>query len=663
MVHFKLRGTFTLPFFLFLSIIPLHAEVKVPNIIGNNMVLQQDVKVCFWGKADPGEQVTVAFRSQSAQATTDASGKWSLWLGPFAAGGPEDLSIKGKDLLQIKNVLVGEVWICSGQSNMEWPLSRAANSDAEIISADYPNIHLFTVTKKTSLVPLDDVEGHWEICSPKTAGEFSAVGYFFGRELNRKLTRPLGLIHSSWGGTVAEAWTSEEALQAIPALQPIVARLEKVRQTEASSGDKKEEAESPGNYEDPGNKGIELGYAKPKLDLSDWKKMPLPQYWENTGLNIDGAVWFRKSITLPPVWAGKDLTLSLGAIDDFDTTYFNGTLVGGMGPEKSDAYAAPRKYLIPGKLVEAGINLVAVRVFDHFGNGGFGGEAADMNLLPANQKEDSPLSLAGPWDYKVELSLKPKPDLQNLGANNPNTPTVLFNAMIAPLLPYSLRGAIWYQGESNASRAHQYRTLFPAMIQNWHRAWNQPGFPFYFVQLANFMSPTANPGESEWAELREAQLLTSQFPNTGMAVIIDIGEAKDIHPKNKQEVGLRLAKIALSKTYGQELVYSGPSFDSSRIMGNKILIRFNQTGSGLVTRNNEPLKGFAIAGPDQQWVWAQAEFHGNNEVSVWSEQVPQPAAVRYGWANNPECNLYNKEGLPASPFRTDDWQGLTEGKE
>jgi sialate O-acetylesterase len=651
----------SLGFFLFLNF-SLLGDIKVPVLIGDNMVLQQKVKVRLWGKADPGESVTVSFQDQSAHSTADTSGRWSLFLNPLPAGGPFELKFSGKNTLTFRNILVGEVWICSGQSNMEWPLIQAARGKEEAEQAENPNLRLFTVTKTTALNPQEDVAGRWEVSTPRSAAEFSAVGYFFGRELSWNLKIPIGLINTSWGGTPAEAWTSQEALEAEVSLRPIVTRLEKVLADARSSGAVKEEAQDSGYYKDQGNQGFSLGYAKPELDLAEWKKMTLPQLWENAGLAIDGAVWFRKEINLPAGWSGKDLVLELGAIDDFDATYFNGIQVAATGLETPGSYAVPRKYPVPGSLVKSGRNVVSVRVFDHFGGGGFGGDAAEMRLRLKQDPSATPLGLAGSWDYKVELSLKPKLEAQRLGPNNPNTPSVLYNAMVAPLTPFALRGAIWYQGESNASRAYQYRSLFPAMIQNWRQAWNQPGFPFYFVQLANFMNAVPEPGESEWAELREAQLFTTRSPNTGMAVIIDIGEAKDIHPKNKQDVGLRLARIALAETYGQSLVSSGPLFRSARQEGNKMVVRFTDAGSGLTTRNHEPLKGFAIAGTDRQWVWAEAEIR-DGEVVVWNDRVPVPVAVRYGWANNPDCNLYNREGLPASPFRSDQWPGLTAGKE
>jgi sialate O-acetylesterase len=634
------------------------AEVRLPALVGDNMVVQQGVKARVWGWAEPGSRVTVAMGGKSAAATADAQGRWEARVGPFKAGGPYEMTIASKNTMVLKNILVGEVWVASGQSNMEWPLQNAAHGADEVARANYPEIHLFTVTKATALTPRDDVQGRWVVCTPETAGAFSAVAYFFGRQLHEKLKTPVGLIHTSWGGTPAEAWTSRETLAASAELRPMVEALDRasvnlptaLRDYEAAAA--KWEAEH--FLQDPGNKGADLGYARDDFDESGWQRMRLPQHWESAGLSIDGAVWFRKTVDVPAQWAGKDLALSLGPIDDFDTTYFNGAKVGAIGRETPNFYMTPRKYTVPGALVRRGRNQIAVRVFDHYGEGGFGGTAADMWLGPPGA---SAIALAGDWLYKVEMSVEPlKVDFATQpvappAAGNPNTPTVLYNAMLAPLTAYAMRGAIWYQGEANAGRARQYQSLFPAMIRNWRAAWGEGDFPFLFVQLANFQARQSEPGDSNWAELREAQLMTLKEPATGMAVIIDIGEANDIHPKNKQDVGRRLALVALAKTYGQRGEFSGPLFESSAVEGGKVRLRFSHA-EGLRTADGGPPKGFAVAGADGKFVWADATIEGS-EVTVWSGAVARPLAVRYAWADNPEANLVNRAGLPASPFRTD----------
>lgn len=640
------------------------ADVQLPAIIGDNMVLQAGAKIRIWGKANPGERVAVRFKEKTTQATADQQGHWQTSIGPFTAGGPFELTVKGANTLNLKNVLVGEVWVCSGQSNMEWPLINAKDGAAAVAQANFPEIRLFTVEKQTSPTLRDDVKGHWVITTPDTVGQFSAVAWFFGRELYQTLKTPIGLIHTSWGGTPAEAWTSYETLSTNTELKPIV---ERYQQSLKSLPDRQRDYErmmaqweQQNIYADPGNKGEALGYAATSLKLTDWKKIQLPQYFETSGPDIDGAVWFRKEIEAPQSWAGKDLVLNLPPIDDYDTTYFNDTKVGGIGKETPNSYEKPRRYPVPGALVHAGHNVIAVRVFDAAGNGGFAG-AGQMSVGPAGNKGDS-ISLEGAWDYKVEVTFEPKhPDWgsrpQPPGPANQNSPSVLYNAMLAPLTPYAIRGAIWYQGESNAGRAYQYRQLFPLMIRDWRRAWKEGDFPFYYVQLANWQPRKPEPGESDWAELREAQSTTLREPQTGMAVIIDIGETNDIHPRNKLDVGHRLAVWALAQTYHQSIEYSGPLYDSNSIEGNSIRIRFKH-GTGLKTSDGQMPKSFAIAGADRKFYWADAHIDGETIV-VSSAKVASPVAVRYAWADNPEVNLYNGVNLPASPFRTDDWPGIT----
>jgi sialate O-acetylesterase len=640
------------------------AAVRVPAIIGDNMVLQAGMKVRIWGKADPGERVTVRFNSQTGQATADGAGHWQMSIGPFKAGGPFDLTISGTNTLTFKNILVGEVWVCSGQSNMEFPLINATDGAKAVAGANYPEIHLFTVEKNTSATPLDDVKGRWVVSTPDTVGQFSAVGYFFGRELHQQLKTPIGLIHTSWGGTPAESWTSYEALALNPDLKPIIDRYqESLKSLPDRQKDYERltaEWEKNNIYMDPGNKGEALGYAGASVNAAEWKPMNLPQYFETSGPDIDGAVWFRKQIEVPQSWAGKDLVLNLTPIDDYDTTYFNGTRVGGLGRETPESYSKPRRYPVPAALVHAGRNVIAVRVFDAAGNGGFAG-GGDMSIAPAGDKNNV-IGLEGAWDYKVELALPPKhPDWgsrpQAPGPTNQNSPSVLYNAMLQPLTPYAIRGAIWYQGESNAGRAYQYRTLFPLMIRNWRQAWNEGDFPFYFVQLANWQPRKPEPGESEWAELREAQSMTLHEPQTGMAVIVDIGDTNDIHPRDKLDVGHRLAVWALARTYHQAIEYSGPLYDSFSVEGDRIRIRFKHAG-GLKTADSQAPKAFAIAGADRKFHWAEAHIDGET-IILSNPKVSKPVAARYAWADNPEVNLYNGVNLPASPFRTDDWKGVT----
>jgi sialate O-acetylesterase len=655
--------------FLLLSLAgAARADVRVPSVVGDNMVLQRGRKVRVWGRAEPGERVTVTFRGDRAAATADARGSWEVYVGPHEAGGPFELTVAGRNTLTFRNVLVGEVWVCSGQSNMEWSLVNAQDGAKEAAAADYPFIHLFTVAKKTSERPLDDVEGRWVVTTPKEAAQFSAVGYFFGRELHRRLGVPVGLIHTSWGGTPAEAWTSRAALAADASLKPILERYDReladLPRLQREYERARDEWARVSVMEDPGNKGEALGYARPGHDDAGWKRMRLPQLWESAGLDVDGVVWFRRELEVPAAWAGRDLTLKLGAIDDFDTTYFNGERVGSTGADTPSAWVAPRLYRVPGPLVRAGRNTLAVRVFDRVGGGGFVG--GEMTLAPAGDASAEGVALDGEWLYKEEATVPSRPidysrQPQPPGPANPNSPTVLYNAMLAPLFPYAIRGAVWYQGESNAGRAQQYRTLFPAMIRDWRAAWGLGDFPFYFVQLANWKARPEDSTDSEWAELREAQALTMRAaPNTGMAVAIDIGNPDDIHPRNKLDVGLRLARWALADAYGMKLEKSGPLYESYKVEGERVRVRFTHAG-GLKTRDGAAPRGFYVAGADRRFVPAEARIEKGGVV-VWSKGVTAPVAVRYAWADNPAADLYNSEGLPASPFRTDDWPAVTAGR-
>ncbi|MDT7781521.1 MAG: sialate O-acetylesterase [Acidobacteriota bacterium] len=644
------------------------ADVRVPSLIGDHMVLQQGRKVRVWGTAEPGERVTVTFNGSTTPAPADERGRWQVFVGPFKAGGPFEMTVAGKNTLIFRDVLIGEVWVCSGQSNMEWQLVNAQDGAREVAQADYPEIHLFTVRKNTSATPLEDVEGRWVVTKPETVAQFTAVGYFFGRELYRRLKVPVGLIHTSWGGTPAEAWTSRAALAAEPALKPMLDRFDaELKELPRLQGDyERASVEWELQYvtQDPGNKGEAMGYANPESAFADWKKMRVPQAWESAGLDVDGAVWFRKEVNVPAAWAGRDLMLSLGAIDDFDATYFNGVRVGSTGGETPNSWTVPRRYRVPGSLARAGRNVIAVRVFDRVGGGGFVG--GEMWLAPAGAAKVEAVPLEGDWYYKEEFTVPSRQidysrQPQVPGSANQNNPAVLYNAMLAPLVPYTIRGAIWYQGEANAGRAYQYRKLFPVMIRDLRSAWGEGDFPFYFVQLANWKARPMDSIDSEWAELREAQLMTMRrLPHTGMAVTIDIGNPEDIHPRNKLDVGLRLARWALAETYGQKTEESGPLYESFKVEGNMVRVRFSHAG-GLKTRDGSPPAGFFVSGIDRKFVPAEIRIDGN-AVVIWSKDVPHPAAVRYAWADNPAGNLYNADGLPASPFRTDDWQGLTAGR-
>jgi sialate O-acetylesterase len=639
---------------------PPAKDIKLITVFSDNMVLQRDLILPVWGTAAPGGMVKVEINQQSKRAKADDNGKWAVTLDKMTAGGPYQLSVIGEDTIVYHNVMVGEVWICSGQSNMEMPLAgswgKVNNYEEEIAAADYPDIRLFQVKHTTSNLPLDTINcPGWVECSPATLPEFSSVAYFFGREVYKKLQIPVGLIHTSWGGTPAEAWTSAEALKTMP---DFAGEVEAVQSALKEKPKTMEEFQAELKaWEDqirPGDAGFVNGdpvWSDPKLNVSDWKTMTIPTRWENAGYpNLDGIMWFRKEINLPAAMAGKPCDLHLGPINDIDITWFNGVQVGSL----SDA-SQPRDYHIPGSLVKAGKNVIVVNVEDIGYSGGLWGRANQMYI---ENKKGNKIPLDGDWLCKIGFDTKvlgPKPQ----SPQDPHRPTVLFNAMLHPLIPYSIRGAIWYQGESNAGKAYQYRTLFPMMIKDWRRRWQENDFYFLFVQLANFKPLQTEPQDDDWAELREAQLLTLSLPNTGMAVTIDIGDADDIHPKNKQEVGRRLALNALHLAYGQDVSYSGPIYKSMTIEGNKIRLTFDHVDGGLQAKNGETLTGFAIAAEDKKFVWADAEIDGQT-ILVSHAGMEKPVAVRYAWASNPLGNLFNNSGLPASPFRTDNWPGITQ---
>ncbi|HEY4786756.1 MAG TPA: sialate O-acetylesterase, partial [Bacteroidales bacterium] len=558
----------------------------LPRIFTSNMVLQRDVKVPVWGWADKKEKVTVTFAGKKYSASPDAEGKWIVYLAPLPAGGPYEMIIKGKNEISLKNILMGEVWLCSGQSNMEMPLEgwgKINDYKKEIADANYPNIRLFTVPRKIGDKPVKEMEGgSWEICSPATIPNFSATAYFFGRNLLMNLNVPIGLINSSWGGTVAETWVSAGAINTMDDFKGPLQELGKMDWTQLRSALSLKAKQWDENIEN-NDIGLNQHWENPDLNDNDWQSMVLPQLWESAGLpDYDGVVWFRHDIILDEKEAAAGITINLGMIDDSDVSFVDGKKVGST----IDRYNETRTYKVDATLLHPGKNVIAVRVIDTGGGGGIWGNPQDLFYTSSAGTH----TLAGTWKYKPSVKTAPKPDM-NVGPNS--YPTLLYNGMIYPLLPLAIRGAIWYQGESNTSRAYQYRTLFPLLISDWRAQFNNPQMPFLFVQLANYQPAKAQPSESDWAELREAQLKTLSVPNTGMAVIIDIGDANDIHPKDKQDVGYRLSLPALKMVYGKDMVYSGPIYKSMSIDGNKIRITFDHVGSGLVAKDKYGyLKGF-----------------------------------------------------------------------
>lgn len=645
-----MRKVWTL--FLLFIVIGLKAEVKLPPLFSSNMVLQQGIEIPVWGWASPGEKVTVTLNKASVSVKTGKDGKWQVKLPVMNYGGPYTLTVKGKNLVTFENVMIGEVWVCSGQSNMEFQLMSANNAEAEIAASNHPEIRLFTVKRRISQTPQNNLEeGEWVECSPATSPRFSAVAYFFGRSVAEKLKVPVGLINVSWGGTVAETWTSEEMISKNPDFEKQLAHLKKIDLNDYAKSIEKEVKERIGEFStvDLGMQNGNPVWAAPGFDDSNWKTMPLPGYIEQNGLEgVDGIIWFRREIEVKPGEENKPATLYLAKINDSDHTFLNGTLVGSTNQMADNS----RIYKVPAGVLKPGRNVLTVQVEDVGGVCGIYGDTATLHL----QIDKRIIPLSGSWKYKIGMVKF------NISLSPNSYPTLLFNGMINPLIPYGIKGAIWYQGEGNASRAKQYQRVFPDLITDWRNHWKQGDFPFLFVQLANFMNADSVPVESAWAELREAQSKTLALPNTGMAVTIDVGDALDIHPKDKQTVGNRLALNALNKVYHQDVEFSGPILKEMKVAGQKMVLTFNHCGTGLKAKDKYGyLKGFTLAGEDKKFYWAVAEITGENTVEVSCPQVKNPVAVRYAWANNPDdANLYNSSNLPASPFRTDSWKGITE---
>jgi len=642
-----------LSFLLLSTPFAVKADVTLPRIFSDFMVLQRRQPVPVWGWATPGEQVTVIFSGQAHTATTDAQGQWQVVLRPMEAGGPENMEIRGQGKpVTLKNVLIGEVWICSGQSNMEWPVSLSKNAETEIRNGNDSLIRHFKVPHTMAGMPQKDVSaGYWEFCSPATVGEFTAVGYFFAQQLRAELGVPVGLVNASWGGTISETWTSRAALAAHPAFSgalenvPTDVAVEMARINEQYApmiASLKAQLPTPLELEQ---------WPMPDYNDSLWEKMPVPRLWSGGVLeSFDGTLWFRYEWTMPSDWSfDQPVTLSLGAIDDQDITYINGVQVGA-----TNVYNKKRVYEVPPGTVRPGRNVIAVRVLDTGGGGGLYGAPEELYLAMGNTR----FPLAGDWKYRIASILRVG---GNLGPND--YPTLLYNAMLHPLIPYSMQGVIWYQGESNAGRAAQYREAFPLMIQDWRAQWKQGDFPFLFVQLANYYAEggTTQNGGSTWAELREAQTMTLRLPKTGMAVTVDIGDSHDIHPTNKQDVGKRLAAQALQIAYNRKKTAQGPVFSDLKIKKEQAVLSFDNTKGGLKKgRAGATLEGFEIAGADQRFVPAKAVIR-RKKVVISADTIPQPVAVRYAWADDPNtANLYNGAGFPAVPFRTDSWEGKTD---
>jgi sialate O-acetylesterase len=622
-------------------------QISLPKIFSDHMVLQRDKPITIWGTANRNEKIMISFHLQKKNILADKNGRWQLTLANENAGGPYQLIVKGKNTITINDVLVGDVWLCSGQSNMEWPLQATDSASMEIPKANFPSIRHFKVPRSASSSLESNVTGgEWKLCTPANAPEFTAVGYYFAKRLTKDLSIPIGLINSTWGGTQIESWISADAFAQDEEFKHLfkgmksldLDSLVKAKANNMLSKIKSMQGELPQNAVEAAS------WKNADIDDKSWPEMSLPLIWEAQGLaDFDGVVWYRRKVFIdaPAKSAAK---ISLSMIDDSDETFVNGIKVG----ETRNKWNEQRSYQIPAGVLKEGENIIAVRVEDTGGGGGIYGDSSLMKLT----YDDKVISLAGKWKFKVESILSGQ-------SINPNSsPTILYNAMVNPLIQYNIKGFLWYQGETNVSRAYQYRKTFPLLIKNWRSKWKQDGLPFYYVQLATFNENNGNSENgSAWAELREAQALTLSVPHTGMATTTDIGDPKDIHPRNKRDVGERLALLALHRTYAKDILDTGPVLKSFEIKDDKIIITFDQS---LVVRDKYGyVRGLELAADNKKFVPAKAEAN-NNVLVVWTKDITRPVAVRYGWADDAsECNLFNAEGLPVAPFRTDQRKGIT----
>jgi sialate O-acetylesterase len=647
----KRRRALALLAFLFLAFaLPAHAKIELPLLFSDGAVFQRDQPLPVWGWSTPGAKIEVAFDGRSARATAAAGdGTWRVELPAHAAGGPYTLTVRENngDTITVRDVLVGDVWLASGQSNMEWPVLESLNAEAEIARANDTGIRHFKVPKSWAETPQTRLAGgQWRSASPQTVGEFTAVGYFFARELRaRDPDVPIGIIDSTWGGSAIETWMSADMLGLDQAALKEKLRRQNADDAQAEARTRALIANWPKT--DPGQ-----AWAKADLDESVWSDIKVPAIWEDLGYaGMDGVAWYRTAFELDAREAANGVILGLGKIDDTDQAFVNGQQVGGM----ENGYNKPRAYNVPASALRTGRNTIAVRVIDGGGGGGIAGKPDELYVETTGGARRP---LAGSWKFRTAAVTVSLQDQKN------QIDTLLYNKMIRPLQPYPLRGALWYQGETNAwaEKAFRYRDQFAVMIRGWREAWHAPQLPFLWVQLANFDSggddATASDAatRSSWAMLRESQSAVLKLPHTAQAVAIDIGDAHDIHPRNKQEVGRRLALAARHVAYGESLVYSGPVYRAVEFDGRNAHIAFDTQGSALAVRGGgKVVHGFEIAGDDRRFHPAHAEISGDR-VIVSSDAVARSKAVRYAWSDNPEdADLVNGEGLPASPFRTDEW--------
>jgi len=618
-----------------------YSQIRLPKLISDGMILQRDVSTKLWGWAAPDERVTLEFNKKEFNTIADKDGRWTIQLPSQPAGGPHQMIFFASNKIILTNILFGDVWVCSGQSNMELGMDRVKDKYADIVATvNNPEIRQFLVPDKYDFEkPREDVEsGQWLEAKPENILKFSAVAYFFASDLYQKYKIPIGLINAALGGSPAQSWMSEEALKKFPDYYNELQRFKSRDLISKIESHDKKANDAWYSLLNKTDNGLKNHWSQARLDDSDWPQMNIPGYWADADAgNVNGAVWFRNEVEVPAKMIGKPAKLLMGRIVDADSVFVNGSFVG-----TTSYLYPPRRYEIQPKVLKEGKNSIAVRVINSSGKGGF--VLDKPYYLIAG---DDSINLSGSWKYKVGTKM----DTLTRSTVIRWKPGGLYNAMIHPLLNYSVKGTIWYQGESNTKKPSEYLALMTTLIADWRVHWHQRNMPFLFVQLTNFMDTHTTPSESSWAELRMAQLKILDVQNTGMAVSIDLGEWNDIHPLNKRDVGSRLALQAMRVAYGdKKVIASGPLFKSIERRGNKLILSFSNTGNGLISRGGNPLNYFSIAGADKKFVWAKAEIKGE-QVIVWNEAIPDPSFVRYAWADNPQgANLYNQEHLPASPF-------------
>lgn len=610
-------------------------DLTVPRIFNDHMVLQHDADVRIWGWAKPGAVVSIMIDGADVITSADDSGKWEAFLPKHEAGGPYSLTVSSKKKITFSDVYFGDVWVAGGQSNMEWPVGgNIDNMEAELNDANYPEIRFYKVAQRVSFSPMDDLaEGEWKVANKENAKGFSAVAWFFAKHNHAEKNVPVGIIDDNWGGTPAESWVPAERLLTVPGYEDMAADMldsdtdwdTVLKENQDNNAEKYRRVEDQTEY-------LSLGAHTTDYNDSGWREVELPN-----SSPLRDFVWLRKTFELSSVEDGQ---LSFGNPGKFTQAFINGEKV--YNKIWSDD---PEVINIDASVLKEGENVIAIRTVEDWSNTTYIGSEDNFWIQVGDQKTD----LSGTWKFSNTVE-PPMPEV----IRYEHRPGTLYNGMINPVAGYTIKGAIWYQGESNVARNEYYNVLFESMIEEWRTAWNQGSFPFLFVQLANFQQKYDKPTDSGWARLQEAQTQTLSLANTGMATIIDIGDANDIHPRNKQDVGYRLWQSARHVAYNEDNVYSGPMYRGHIIDGNEVVISFDHIGSGFMLRGSDEIEGFAVAGSDSVFHWADARIV-DNKIIVSSPEVDDPVAVRYAWADNPDVSLYNKELLPAVPFRTDDW--------